>query len=272
MRRVVGLPMYDLPGTSRAHDALWHGVASLLSTRGVSGIPPRLSRNLSAEELWRHPGLLLGQTCGYPLVTILDQTVKVVTVPKYRIEGATPGHYFAVVVAHRDNPATTIEEFREGKLVVNDYRSLSGCVALKSLVAPLAGDGRFFSSVRLSGSHLESLRRVASGDADLASIDIVTLTLAARYQPAAIADVKILCRSAEYPALPFITAQSTPDVLVRKLVEALEAFAIAPQYREIRDALLLDGVARIPRSNFDQALAPDEVAAAHGYTELDIAT
>ena len=76
--RIAALLMYDLPGLEAANDALWRAVATRLTASGIEGVPPELSRTIPVAALWRHPRLLLAQSCGYPLVTSLRRVVKVV--------------------------------------------------------------------------------------------------------------------------------------------------------------------------------------------------
>ena len=62
---VAGLPMYEFPWTAPALDAVWGWIGAFLRDRGVAA-PASLTRDLPLQTLWRHPGLVLGQTCGYP--------------------------------------------------------------------------------------------------------------------------------------------------------------------------------------------------------------
>src|SRR5208337_3099340 len=62
---IAALPMYDFPEIAAANDALWAAIAAGLKARGV-GAPARLTRGEDIAALWRDPGLVFGQTCGYP--------------------------------------------------------------------------------------------------------------------------------------------------------------------------------------------------------------
>ncbi len=71
--------------------------------------------------------------------------------------------------------------------MINGRDSQSGYSALRAIVAPYAGGGRMFSDVSVSGSHRASLRAVAEGRADVATIDAVCWAMAERHEPAAFA-------------------------------------------------------------------------------------
>lgn len=84
---IASLAMYDLPWLKAANDRLWSEIAVRLRDLGVPDVPERLERNMDLEDVWRSPRLLLGQTCGYPLMSDLRETVQLVATPHYRAEG-----------------------------------------------------------------------------------------------------------------------------------------------------------------------------------------
>ena len=65
---IAVLPMYDFPWTAAANDALWTAMAAWLIEAGVEA-PKALTRGPDLDAQWRDPGLVFGQTCGYPYVT-----------------------------------------------------------------------------------------------------------------------------------------------------------------------------------------------------------
>src|ERR1700748_3762494 len=98
--RFAALPMYDPPELHHANDALWAAIAHRLAARGLAAVPERLTRTDDLPALWRGEGALLGQTCGYPLMTDLAGQVTVVATPVYRAEGCEgPLHRSAIVVS-----------------------------------------------------------------------------------------------------------------------------------------------------------------------------
>ena len=61
--------------------------------------------------------------------------------------------------------ARSLEELRGSVAVINQQHSHSGMNALRHSIAPLARDGRFFSRVTVSGSHLDSIAALQQGQA-----------------------------------------------------------------------------------------------------------
>jgi ABC-type phosphate/phosphonate transport system substrate-binding protein len=60
----------------------------------------------------------------------------------------------------------------------------------------------------LSGGHARSLQLLQSGDADLAAIDAVTFALLTRYRSEATSNLRVLGRTRQAPALPYVIPSS----------------------------------------------------------------
>ncbi|WP_417768253.1 phosphate/phosphite/phosphonate ABC transporter substrate-binding protein, partial [Stappia sp.] len=172
-RPIAGLPMYDWPEVREATDALWAQLRAALEARGFAP-PAALSRHLGLFDLWQDPGLLLGQTCGLPLVRHLADTVCVLGAPDHGVGGCPPGHYCSVVVVARESLATGLEDLRGTRLAFNHPGSQSGEGALRHLLAPLAGGGPWFSQVIETGSHRAALAAVANGGGEAATVERVS--------------------------------------------------------------------------------------------------
>ena len=150
--RIAALPMYDYPELAPAHDALWSALADRLIAAGVSDPPLKLTRTLSHFETWRHPGLLLGQGCEFPLAKSFAGRVRLVATPRYAVPGCDGPRYRSAIVVRADDPAETLGDLRHRRCVVNERDSNSGMNLLRAAIAPISQRTRFFESVSLSGS------------------------------------------------------------------------------------------------------------------------
>lgn len=260
---IATLPMYDWPEVTAQTDRLWAFIRDSLRARGINA-PPTLDRDTDREVLWRHPRLVLGQTCGLPYRSGLMSHVQLVGSPAYSLKNCAPGDYYSVLIVRPEDAARPLAAFRETVAVFNAPDSQSGYAALRHLFAPLSQDGRFFSRTSLSGSHRESIRRVAAGHGDIAAIDAVSWALARRHEPAA-RGVKVIAQSPQTPGLPLITSL---DFDVQEIAGAFEE-AISELSNADRDALLLSGLRR--REPDDYAVIDDmaATAASFGYSELN---
>jgi ABC-type phosphate/phosphonate transport system substrate-binding protein len=236
--RTASLPMYDAdPG---AVDAWWRALARALQAEGLGGVPQALARPVDLDAHWRDPRLLLSQTCGYPLVTTLLPDVQVVGGFHYTAPGCAGLAYRSELVA-RVGDAESIEGYRGRVAAINSLDSHSGCNALRGLVAPLARDGTFFGDRLISGSHRASLAAVRAGDADIATIDCVSLAAFRRHEPERLQGLRVLGSTASAPGLPLVTSRLTAPAELGALRRALHAACGDPALADVRAALFIGG-------------------------------
>ncbi|MGY2736786.1 phosphate/phosphite/phosphonate ABC transporter substrate-binding protein [Sphingomonas sp. UYP23] len=237
-RPIASLAMYDHPAQHAANDRVWAEIARRLRARGVAA-PETLDRTRPVEAVWRDPALLLGQACGYPLVSQTDLALRVVGVPVYAAPDCAAGAHVSYLVTRAADPDTTVADYRGKRAAINARHSNSGYNLLRAAIAPLAIDGRFFAAVVETGSHRASIDAVREGRADLAAIDAVSYAALRRFEPAAIAGLRILATTAESPTLPFVTARGTSIATVAALRIALAEIIADPTLAKARAALFL---------------------------------
>lgn len=269
---LASLPMYDLPELRWATDRFWRGLARHLRAAGLGEAPPSLTRTADFAETWSDPALLLSQTCGYPLTHAFAGRLCPVGVPLYDAEGCEPESrygptYCSAIVLRADDPAEAPLELKGRRAAINSWDSQSGMSALRSLIAPFAEGGRFFSAVVETGGHAASAEAVARGRADVAAVDCVTWALLGDVRPQARAGLRVLTWSTPAPALPFVTStarRAEAPRLTIALTEALEDAELA----EACAALRLVGVAPPEAADYGRILEIEAAAEAQGYPVL----
>ena len=266
--RFATLPMYDLPELQDANDALWAAIAARLTAVGLASVPERLTRSDDLVSLWRKDGLLLGQTCGYPLMTEGAGRFAVVATPLYRGEGCEGSRHRSAIVVARSSSAGHLGDLRGARCAVNEWTSNTGMNLLRAKVAPLAEQGRFFGDILVSGSHRQSLVMLAEGGADVAAIDCVTLALLRRVAPDLAASVKILDWTALSPSLPLITSSATEPATITLLRAALDDVAADPALASLRKTLLTDGFAQLPANIYREVVELERYSAGLGYPKV----
>jgi ABC-type phosphate/phosphonate transport system substrate-binding protein len=260
--------MYDLPELATASAGWWTGLRRHFEAQGVDGLPETLTPDVHPIRQWDDAAPIFSQTCGYPLTHALAGKVRLLATPRYAAAGCAGPTYVSWVIVRRDDPARSLADLRGRRAAFNGRDSQSGYNVLRALAAPLAADGRFFGSATESGAHRKSLALVASGQADLATIDCVTFALVARAAPQEVAGVRVLCASAAAPALPYVTAASADDATVRRLQAGLLAACADPALADIRRALLIEGCEILPLASYEVILEMERDALARGYPEL----
>lgn len=238
---IAALPMYDFEPVRAATDAWWHGLAHALRQQGLKDVPQRLTRQ-RAERTWRHPELVFGQVCGFPLMRSHGTKPNLIATPCYDVPGCKGPEYSSLIVVHAENKASSMEDLRGTIAAISGLDSHSGCHVLRAMVAPLASPGsRFFGRQIITGSHAGSLEAIEAREADVAAIDTVTYTLIKRSMPEALHNFRVLGRSPLAPAPPYITSRMTEADDLERMRDALVDSLADPDLAACRDELMIGG-------------------------------
>ncbi len=268
MTAIAALTMYDLPELRAATDTWWTTVAGHLAAAGIAEVPNALTRGRPVAENWRDPGLLLTQTCGYPLTHSHADDLTAIAAPDYRAEGCGGGFYSSAFLVRGDDPAETLGDLRGRRAAANGPDSQSGCNVLRAAVAPLADGASFFGQVTWSGAHRQSLALVRDGEADIAAIDGVTFALVGDVAPKEVEGLRVLGWSARTPALPYAVRRTLDAVTRDRVRAALYAAADDPAGAAARRTLRLDGFRAMDDGDYAVMVEMRHTAERLGYPEL----
>lgn len=221
--------MYPFAHLRDDYDALWAGVRSRLADGPVA-----LDHDVDLHDSWLRDDLLLGQTCGWPLVARLASTVEVVGAFDMAVPFAREGTYRSVLVASkplgvaawRDDPATIC--------AVNGMESLSGWISLQWAW------GGVPPRLLETGAHVESVRAIAEGRAHLAAIDGVTWEHVAWSLPALAGRVHVVGHGPVIGTLPLVTSKANAH-RVEELRAALSAVVADPALAPVLARLRIRG-------------------------------
>ena len=228
---VAELGFYPFEDVAWAYDKLWHATA-----KRCSWLPRELSRSSDPTKLWQSNVLFVSQTCGWPLVTRLTDKVRVVGAFRQTTPESASHFYRSVVVGRVDG---TPFDFQGSVAAVNEFESLSGWI---SLIAAIHGPQESWrGEVRVSGSHAESVRMLCRGEADVASIDSVTLAHLRRIDPATIASLFVICNGPLVPCLPIVAHRSISDSQLDELRQALSESTRDQNNADATSALFIKG-------------------------------
>ncbi len=220
---VAEFGFYPFEDVAWAYDKLWSATA-----KRCTWLPKELMRSDDPTKLWQSEDLFVSQTCGWPLVTRLADTVRVVGAFRQTTPESVSHFYKSVVIGRVDGSPF---DFQGSVAAVNDLESLSGWI---SLIAAIHGPQESWrGEARVSGSHTESVRMLCRGEADVASIDSVTLAHLRRIDSAAINSLFVICNGPLVPCLPIIAHRSISD---SQLDELRRAFSESTRDQSIADA------------------------------------
>jgi ABC-type phosphate/phosphonate transport system substrate-binding protein len=268
MAPIAQLPMYDPPEVRVANDALWRAIAARLRRMGYADVPIGLARHFDRHEAWRHPGLLLGQCCGYPAITGFRDAVRIIATPLYSAPGCEGTTHRSFIIVPASSRAKCLADLRDKRFALNARDSNSGMNLPRLAFAPLASHGRFFGDIIETGSHAGSLTVVAGDGADGAAIDCVTYALLARHRPSLVARTRVLASTEPGPSLPFVTSRHVGETVVAALRETLSSALADPALVEIRRALFLEGAVAADEADYAILLDYEEKARRMGYGRL----
>ncbi|MEA3185059.1 MAG: hypothetical protein QOJ74_1536 [Ilumatobacteraceae bacterium] len=224
---VASMAMYPFPQLRPAYDRLWEAVRRQLPFEA-----PLLEWQLAAEVACRRPDLLLGQTCGWPLITELRSSVQVVGTFDCDVEGGRDATYCSVIISGREEDVGDILRAPDSTVAANSSDSLSGWISLQAVAA---GEGVNLDAVEWTGSHADSAQAVRDGRADLASIDAVSWTHFDH------AGLSVVGHGPRVPCLPLVTAVTSPDAVVSSLRGAFASVVADPSMAETCAALRIRG-------------------------------
>ncbi len=211
--------------------------------------------------------MLLGHTCGYPLVTYLSRHLTPVCVPLFDVPGCDGKLYSSVLITGAGSAITALSDCRDGIVAINTPDSNSGMNLLRHALAAAGARDTFFREVRLTGGHLESLVATAEDRVQLAAIDCVTYQLIHDQAPELVARVRQIGQTEATCGLPFVVAVSRAQADYGALwIDALEQ--ALRELPEVASRLHLTGFSSVTRDDYQSILQLEGAAIDAGYPAL----
>ena len=210
---------------------------------------------------WQEPTVLLSQTCGYPLTTLLHGKVQLVGTFAYNAPGVQGIYCRSQLICRQHDARNTLAAFANSRLAYNDTLSQSGYNALRALVASSTRQRPFFASSVCTGAHYRSIAAVLTGQADMAAVDPVSLAHWQRSNPHSAAELRVFGQTDAYPGLPLITALPTAAPVLAALRRALHTLAHDAAYTALRQPLLISGFVETTLADYQVCIAMQQRAA-----------
>jgi len=238
---IANLMMYQRPQLETAHNRYWALIRKNLNEVGLDS-PEHLSQDAEEFFVWRHPQLVLSQTCGMPYRTWFHDIVELVGTPDFGLDGCPPGYYRSGLVVRADDPRKVLLDFRDAIFAYNQTFSQSG------YAAPywhLQKYGFWFQNCLHTEQHLNSAHAVAEGRADIASLDAMSWKLMQQHDAFA-KELKVLDWTAPTPGLPLITAKGNDAKAIFNAVKS----AISQLDQSDKQLLGLCGIVEIAKDKY----------------------
>lgn len=197
----------------------------------------------------------VGFVCGLPYVLAHDKPspeVDLLVAPVMKAARyAGKPKYFSDLVVRTDSPYKKLEDLKGKAYVYNDELSNSGYNLPRfRLVSAGLTDG-FFGSVKRSGSHEESLRMVANGEAEASYVDSLVLEYDQARGGTDANKLRVIDSIGPAGIPPIVVSAKVAEATRQLLKRALVEMHTTPEGRKILDAALVDKFVEVADSNFD---------------------
>jgi ABC-type phosphate/phosphonate transport system substrate-binding protein len=239
--------MYPFESVRWAWDALWDALRER-----VGWLPATLAHSGDVQARWADRDCIVNHVCGWPLARWFADEHRVLGAFSLTIPEADGHRYRTSLVSPHDVALNDLVA-ADVHVVANSIDSLSGWISLLS--ATVGEHDAWPGDVTFTGAHVESLRALAAGEGDLASIDSWSLALIEPDRPELVAGLFRLGLGPWIPS-PAITVRDTgPEPDAELLGEAFVDVLADEASAEIRRALLIDGFVRLTIDDYLPVLA-----------------
>jgi phosphonate transport system substrate-binding protein len=236
-------------------------------TEFVSGLAYGTINSMLAEGTV-HCGFI----CGLPYVLLHDRpqpaalliVAPIMKAPRYKGQPK----YFSDLIVRKDSPYQSIQDLKGKTYVYNDELSNSGYNMPRYRMLQLGLTQGFFGKVVRSGSHEESIRMVASGEADASFVDSLVLDFDREKGYGHAREVRVLESVGPAGICPLVASSKMPAAMREKLQQALASMHEDPEGRRILDDALLERFAIVDDSNYDDIRAMQQAADKAGFTVI----
>jgi len=264
----ASLPMYNLPEMANRNVAFWKALSEEIGKEHVPDLPSELSFSRPAVPEAIGSEVLFSQTCGYPLQTVYRGQFVLLGVPTYDFPGCGAAMHRAFIIVRKDSSFKSLEDLRGSKFALNSRHSNSGMNLPRIMLARLGIKAPFFGSVTETHSHTESIRRVAAGELDAASIDCVTYGFFNDCCPEKVSVLRVLHETPESPAIPFVSSIATAPGQVDALRASLLRLANDSSRKPVLRGLRIETITPVKSSIYQRVIDYEREAADLGYPEL----
>jgi phosphonate transport system substrate-binding protein len=164
--------------------------------------------------------------------------------------------YFCDVIVRRGSSSRSFSDLEGGVWAYNDPCSLSGHGGLAARLGSPETIGTFFGQTIQSGSHPASVRLVAEGRADVASIDSNVLKILLEQTPGLKDEVRVLELWGPYPIQPIVVRTDLDLALKVALRESLLKAEADPLTRPKLEAFGLKRFVTVDEKDYDTGRLP----------------
>ncbi len=176
--------------------------------------------------------------------------------------------YYSDVIVHKNSPFQRFEDLRDTVFVYNDEISNSGYNMPRAYLISLHETRGFFSNLIRSGSHEESIRMVAEGQAQASAVDSLVLDYDRRYNPKFASQVRIIKSLGPAAIPPLIASTTLPEKEFQLIQDVLLEMANDPKGKAILNSAGVKRFQKVADDFYDDIRAMRDLAKKTGFSQI----
>ena len=222
------LNWYLFDSSAAAFTAFWGAVRHYLASHDITSYDIRYDEALyhpsqTAQSLADNATLALGQLCGVNFAR--NGTGRLSYLASYVLDDETvpAGMYNSVILTRQPKSLASILAAPQTlSAAISEPDSFSGRFALYSVFSP-EFTAPPFKAEHYTGDHLETVRAIAGGTAEIGAVDCLSWHIIRRAYPDMASAIHIAGRSAAFPGPPLVCSASIRPQIKADLLEAMLA-------------------------------------------------
>ena len=149
--------------------------------------------------------------------------------------------YHSYIIVHRDSPFETFDDLKGKRFAFTDPHSNTGCLVPTYMLARQEETPKsFFKDTFFSGSHDNSIRAVAEGQADGAAVDSLIWEFMKNIDPSLTDRTRIIEKSPPYGIPPVVVHPELNPELKKRLKAIFLSFHDDREVKALLDRLQID--------------------------------
>lgn len=211
----------------------------------------------------------IGFICGLPYVIKKDKvnpSIELLLAPvmknkKYQGKPV----YYSYVIVNKKSKFKKFTDLKKSHFVYNDEISNSGYNMPRAHLIDLGETSGFFTKVSRSGSHEESIRMVARGEADASAVDSLVYDYDLLKNPEHVKNTRIIKVLGPAGIPPVVISVKTPGHIKNKIKSILMDMRNDPDGMKILDDALVDRFVEVSDANYNSIRVMKKKALDFGY-------
>jgi phosphonate transport system substrate-binding protein len=201
------------------------------------------------DDLLRDKNVMVAMICSGPYVTNHEELgVEILAAP---VMYGKP-FYHAYVIAQKNSPIRKLEDLKGKVFAFTDPKSNTGKLVPTYMLAKRGHTpASFFSKFIFSGHHSESIKQVAEGKVDGASVDHLIWEYANATNPRYTNKTKVVAKSPAYGMPPIVVHPKIDKALKKRLKTALLNMHKSPAGKKVLAKIFIDRFVEVPDKNYD---------------------